>query len=76
MVNHLAYADVLVILSPSTKALQKLLDIVLNMAKNTRHYVQSHENGMHVFCPVKGRDLINVPSFFNMHLLRLVTKYK
>ena len=35
MVNHLAYADDLVMLSPSAKGLQKLLNIFLNMVKST-----------------------------------------
>ena len=59
MVNHLAYADDLVILSPSAKGLQKLLNIFLNMAKSTTlcSITQKPEC---MYFPVKGRALINV----------------
>ena len=76
MVNHLAYyADDLVILSPSAKGLLKLLTICSYYGEE--HDVMfNHTKTECMFFPVKG-DLINVPTFFfNLHLLRWVSKYK
>ena len=77
MVNHLAYyADDLVILSPSAKGLQKLLNICSEYGEEHDIMSNHQNNGMYVF-PVKGRALINVPKvFLNLHLLRWVTTYK
>ena len=67
MVNHLAYDDDLVILSPAAKGLHKLL-----MAKRTTLCSITHKPECMYF-PVKGRALINVPKvFLNFHLLRWV----
>ena len=38
IVNHLSYADDMIIFSPSAKGLQKLLDICLIMDVNTTYY--------------------------------------
>ena len=76
MVNHLAYADDLVILSPSAKGLQKLLNICSEYGEE--HDIMFNHTKMECMSfPVKGRALINVPKvFLNLHLLRWVTKYK
>ena len=77
MVNHLAYADDLVILSPSVKGLQKLLNICSEYGEEHDIMFKHKKTGMYVYFTVKGRALINVPKVFsNLHLLRWVTKYK
>ena len=76
MVNHLAYADDLVILSPSVKGLQKLLNICSEYGEE-HDIMFNHIKPECMYFPVKGRALINIPKvFLNAHLLRWVTKYK
>ena len=76
MVNHLAYADDLVILSPSVKGLQKLLNICSEYGEE-HDIMFNHKKTECMYFPVKGRALINIPNvFLNAHLLRWVTKYK
>ena len=76
MVNHLAYADDLVILSPSAKGLQKLLNICSEYGEE-HDIMFNHQKTECMYFPVKGRALINVPKvFLNLHVLRWVTKYK
>ena len=76
MVNHLAYADDLVILSPSVKGLQKLLNICSEYGEE-HDIMFNHKKTECMYFPVKGRALINIPKvFLNAHLLRWVTKYK
>ena len=76
MVNHLAYADDLVILSPSVKGLQKLLNICSEYGEE-HDIMFNHTKTECMYFPVKGRALINIPKvFLNAHLLRWVTKYK
>ena len=76
MVNHLAYADDLVILSPSAKGLQKLLNICSKYGEE-HDIMFNHKKTECMYFPVEGRALINVPKvFLNLHLLRWVTKYK
>ena len=76
MVNHLAYADDLVILSPSVKGLQKLLNICSEYGEE-HDIMFNHKKTECTYFPVKGRALINIPKvFLNAHLLRWVTKYK
>ena len=76
MVNHLAYADDLVILSPSAKGLQKLLNICSEYGEEP-DIMFNHKKTEYMYFPVKGRPLINVPKvFLNLHLLQWVTKYK
>ena len=76
MVNHLAYADDLVILSPSAKGLHKLLNICSEYGEE-HDIMFKHKTTQCRNYPVKGRALINVPKvFLNLHLLRWVSKYK
>ena len=76
MVNHLAYADDLVILSPSVEGLQKLLNICSEYGEE-HDIMFNHKKPECMYFPVKGRALINIPKvFLNAHLLRWVTKYK
>ena len=76
MVNHLAYADDLVILSPSVKGLQKLLNICSEYGEE-HDIMFNHKKTECMYFPVKGRALINIPKvFLNAHLLRWVNKYK
>ena len=76
MVNHLAYADDLVILSPSAKGLQKLLNICSEYGQE-HDIMFNHKKTECMYFPVKGRALINVPKvFLNLQLLRWVPKYK
>ena len=76
MVNHLAYADDLVILSPYAKSLLKLLNICSEYGE--KHDIMfNHTKTERMYFPVKGRAVINVPKvFLTLHLLRWVTKYK
>ena len=62
MVNHLAYiyADDLVILSPSVKGLQKLLNICSEYGEE-HDIMFNHQKTECMYLPVKGRALINVP---------------
>ena len=76
MVNHLAYADDLVILSPSAKGLQKLLNICSEYGEE-HDIMVNRKKPECMYFPVKGRALINVSKvFLNLNLLRCVTKYK
>ena len=68
MVNHIMYADDLVIISPSAKGIQRLLDICAG-------YGQSHDilfnDGKTVFMymPANSRFYINTPAvFLNMYI--------
>ena len=61
MVNHLAYADDLVILSPSV--LQKLLNICSEYGEE-HDIMFNHEKTECMYFPVKGRSLNNVPKVF------------
>ena len=77
MVNHLAYADDLVILSPSVKGLQKLLNICSEYGEEHDIMFNHTKKPECMYFPVKGRAHINIPKvFLNAHLLRWVTKYK
>ena len=49
MVNHLAYADDLVILSPSAKGLQKLLNICSEYGEEDDIMFNHKKSGMYVF---------------------------
>ena len=60
MVNHLAYADDLVILSPSVKGLQKLLNICSEYGEE-HDIMFNHKKTECMYFPVKGRALINIP---------------
>ena len=76
MVNHLAYADDLFIISLSAKGLQKLLNISSEYGEE-HDIMFNHKNTECMYFPVKGRALINAPKvFLNLHLLRWVTKSK
>ena len=69
-------ADDLVILSPSVKGLQKLLNICSEYGEE-HDIMFNHKKTECMYFPVKGRALINIPKvFLNAHLLRWVTKYK
>ena len=76
MVNHIMYADDLVIISPSAKGLQRLLDICAD-------YSQSHDilfNDSKTVCmymPANSSFYINTPAvFLNGRRLSFTVKYK
>ena len=75
-VIHMSENDDLVILSPSVKGLQKLLNICSEYGEE--HDIMFNQKKTEcMYFPVKGRALINIPKvFLNAHLLRWVTKYK
>ena len=63
MVNHLAYADDLVILNPSAKCLQKLLNMCSEYGEE-HDIVFNHTKTECMYFPVKCRVLINKPKVF------------
>ena len=76
MINHLMYADDLVILSPSTKGLQRLVDICA--AYGGIHDIKfDHAKTVCMYLPSKGNCTHNSPHIsLNLQKLSFVPKFK
>ena len=76
MINHLMYADDVVILSPSAKGLQRLINICA--AYGDSHDIKfNHAKTVCMYLPSKGNCTLNSPLIYlNSQLLSLVPKFK
>ena len=76
MINHLMYADDLVILSPSAKGLQRLVDIC--PAYGDIHDIKfNHAKTVCMYLPSKGNCTLNSPHIsLNLQKLSFVPKFK
>ena len=76
MINHLMYADDLVILSPSAKGLQRLVDICA--AYGGLHDIKfNHAKTVCMYLPSKGNCTLNSPHIsLNLQKLSFVPKFK
>ena len=76
MINHLMYADDVVLLSPSAKGLQRLINICA--AYGDSHDIKfNHAKTVCMYLPSKGNCTLNSPLIYlNSQLLSLVPKFK
>ena len=76
MLNHIMYADDLVLLSPSAKGLQRLVDICA--AYGDIHDIKlNHANTVYMYLPSKGNCTLNSPLIsLNLQKLSFVPKFK
>ena len=76
MVNHIMYADDLVIISPSVKGLQRLLDVCAVYGQ-THDILFNDDKTVCMFMAVKSSFYINTPALFlNGRRLTFTVKYK
>ena len=76
MVNHIMYADDLVIISPSVKGLQRLLDVCAVYGQ-THDILFNDDKTVCMFMPAKSSFYINTPALFlNGRRLTFTVKYK
>ena len=76
MVNHIMYADDLVIISPSVKGLQRLLHVCAVYGQ-THDILFNDDKTVCMFMPVKSSFYINTPALFlNGRRLTFTVKYK
>ena len=76
MVNHIMYADDLVIISPSAKGLQRLLDICAAYGQS-RDILFNYGNTVCMYTPANSSFYINIPAvFLNVRRLSFTVKYK
>ena len=76
MVNHIMYADDLVIISPSVKGLQRLLDVCAVYGQ-THDILFNDDNPVCMFMPAKSSFYINTHALFlNGRRLTFTVKYK
>ena len=76
MVNHIMYADDLVVISPSVKGLQRLLDVCAVYGQ-THDILFNDDKTVCMFMPAKSSFYINTPALFlNGRRLTFTVKYK
>ena len=76
MVNHIMYADDVVIISPSVKGLQRLLDICAVYGQ-THDILFNDDKTVCMYMPAKSSFYINTPAvFLNGRKLSFTSKYK
>ena len=76
MINHLMYADDLVMLSPSAKGLQRLVDICAAYG-NIHDITFNHAKTVCMYLPSKGNCTLNSPHIsLNLQTLSFVPKFK
>ena len=76
MINHIMYADDVVILSPSAKGLQRLINICAAYGDN-HDITFNHAKTVCMYLPSKGNCTLNSPLIYlNSQLLSLVPKFK
>ena len=76
MINHLMYADDLVILSPSAKGPQRLVDICAAYV-DIHDITFNHANTVCIYLPSKGNCTLNSPHIsLNLQKLSFVRKFK
>ena len=76
MVNHIMYADDLVVIRPSVKGLQRLLDVCAVYGQ-THDIVFNDDKTVSMFMPAKSSVYVNTPALFlNWRRLTFKVKYK
>ena len=77
MLNHLMYADDLVLLSPSAKGLQRLVDMICAAYGDIHDIKFNHAKTVCMYLPSKGNCTLNSPLIsLNLQKLSFVPKFK